>query len=124
MSTAGNLITPTGQRYYPLRASMVLPLEFIPFAAPRPADSAAPAGIERVDGDLGANGRVNQIRRFIPTGCAQSRMTDLIVVPQTNQWQRLKALALDSVISPITKRVYNLGLDEFFAWYELEPRNR
>ena len=29
---------------------------------------------------------------------------------------------LDSVSSPITKRVYNLGLDEFFAWYEVEPR--
>ena len=44
-------------------------------------------------------------------------MTDLIVVPQTNQWHRLKALVLDSVSSPITKRVYNLGLDEFFAWF-------
>ena len=29
---------------------------------------------------------------------------------------------LDSVSSPITKRVYNLGLDEFFAWYSQEPR--
>ena len=37
-------------------------------------------------------------------------MTDLIVVPQTNQWYRLKALVLDSVSSPITKRVYNLDL--------------
>ena len=44
-------------------------------------------------------------------------MNDLIVVPQTSQWHRLKALVLDSVSSPITKRVYNLGLDEFFAWY-------
>jgi len=49
-------------------------------------------------------------------------MTDLIVVPQAAQWQRLKRLVLDSVSSPITKRVYNLGLDEFFAWYALEPR--
>ena len=49
-------------------------------------------------------------------------MTDLIVVPQTNQWHKLKALVLDSVSSPITKRVYNLGLDEFFAWYGQEPR--
>src|ERR1022692_1937996 len=49
-------------------------------------------------------------------------MTDLIVVPQAGQWQRLKRLVLDSVSSPITKRVYNLGLDEFFAWYEREPR--
>ena len=29
---------------------------------------------------------------------------------------------LDSVSSPITRRVYNLGLDEFFAWYGQEPR--
>ena len=49
-------------------------------------------------------------------------MTDLIVVPQATQWQRLKALVLDSVSSPITRRVYNLGLDEFIAWYALEPR--
>src|ERR1039458_4390783 len=49
-------------------------------------------------------------------------MTDLIVVPQMNQWQKLKALVLDSVSSPITKRVYNLGLDEFFEWYGQEPR--
>src|SRR5664280_2493691 len=49
-------------------------------------------------------------------------MTDLIVVPQTNQWQKLKALVLDSVSSPITRRVYNLGLDEFIAWYGQEPR--
>jgi site-specific recombinase XerD len=49
-------------------------------------------------------------------------MTDLIVVPQATQWQRLKALVLDSVSSPITKRVYNLGLDEFFEWFGQEPR--
>src|ERR1035438_836157 len=49
-------------------------------------------------------------------------MNDLIVVPQTNQWQKLKALVLDSVSSPITKRVYNLGLNEFFDWYGREPR--
>src|ERR1039457_2757899 len=49
-------------------------------------------------------------------------MTDLIVVPQAAHWQRLKRLVLDSVSSPITRRVYNLGLDEFFAWFSLEPR--
>ena len=49
-------------------------------------------------------------------------MTDVIVVPQANQWRKLKALVLDSVSSPITKRVYNLGLDEFFEWYGQEPR--
>jgi predicted phosphoadenosine phosphosulfate sulfurtransferase len=49
-------------------------------------------------------------------------MSDLIVVPQTNEWHRLKALVLDSVSSPITRRVYNLGLNEFIAWYGQEPR--
>jgi len=49
-------------------------------------------------------------------------MTELIVVPKANEWSRLKALVLDSVSSPITRRVYNLGLDEFFAWYGQEPR--
>ena len=38
------------------------------------------------------------------------------------EWTRLKSLVLDSVSSPITKRVYNLGQDEFFAWYAQEPR--
>src|SRR3979490_1408622 len=49
-------------------------------------------------------------------------MTDLIVVPHANQGHKLKTLVLDSVSSPITKRVYNLGLDEFFAWYGQESR--
>src|SRR5450759_228463 len=49
-------------------------------------------------------------------------MTDLIVVPQAAHWQRLKGLVLDSVSSPITRRVYNLGLDEFFEWCGREPR--
>jgi site-specific recombinase XerD len=40
---------------------------------------------------------------------------------QTNG--RLKALVLDSVSSPITCRVYNLGLDEFFEWYGQGPRD-
>ena len=49
-------------------------------------------------------------------------MTDLIVVPQVTEWQRLKGLVLDSVSSPITRRVYNLGLDEFLEWYGREPQ--
>jgi hypothetical protein len=50
-------------------------------------------------------------------------MSDLIVVPQTSHWHKIKALVLDSVSSPITRRVYNLGLDEFFAWLSVqEPR--
>src|SRR5437764_4729377 len=49
-------------------------------------------------------------------------MTGSILAPQANDWRRWKPLGLDSVSSPITKRVYNLGLDEFFAWYGQEPR--
>jgi hypothetical protein len=39
-------------------------------------------------------------------------MNDLIVVEKIAQWQKLKTLVLDSVSSPITKRVYNMALDE------------
>jgi site-specific recombinase XerD len=49
-------------------------------------------------------------------------VNDLVVADRAADWRRLKALVLDSVSSPITKRVYNLGLDEFFAWYSSEPR--
>jgi integrase len=50
-------------------------------------------------------------------------MNDLVVAGRSAEWRRLKALVLDSVSSPITRRVYNLGLDEFFAWYSQEPRS-
>jgi hypothetical protein len=55
-------------------------------------------------------------------------MNELTVVEKVPEWQRLKALVLDSVSSPITKRVYNMALDEFFSWYadrrqlDLRPR--
>src|SRR5258708_7699583 len=49
-------------------------------------------------------------------------MNDLVLVERTANWQRLKALVLDSLSSPITRRVYNMALDEFIAWYEREPR--
>ena len=49
-------------------------------------------------------------------------MNEIAVVDRGADWRRLKSLVLDSVSSPITKRVYNLGLDEFFAWYGQEPR--
>src|SRR5438045_7982970 len=49
-------------------------------------------------------------------------MNELVLANRAADWRRLKMLVLDSVSSPITKRVYNLGLDEFFAWYGLESR--
>jgi len=44
------------------------------------------------------------------------------VAGRAAEWRRLKALLLDSVSLPITKRAYNLGLNEFIAWYTEEPR--
>src|ERR1700732_678741 len=49
-------------------------------------------------------------------------MNDLIAVEKIAQWQKLKTLVLDSVSSPITKRVYNLALNEFMEWFQQEPR--
>src|SRR5580700_1521656 len=49
-------------------------------------------------------------------------MNELVVADRATHWHRLKALVLDSVSSPITRRVYNLGPDEFIAWFMLEPR--
>jgi integrase len=49
-------------------------------------------------------------------------MNDLIVVEKIAGWEKLKALVLDSVSSPITKRVYNMALDEFLAWFQQAPR--
>ena len=49
-------------------------------------------------------------------------MNELMVADRGSEWRRLKALVLDSVSSPITRRVYNLGLDEFIAWFTEAPR--
>src|SRR5258708_5365585 len=46
-------------------------------------------------------------------------MTELIVMEKLAEWQRLKALVLDSVSSPITRRVYNMA---FIAWFKEAPR--
>ena len=50
-------------------------------------------------------------------------MNEIALANRAADWRRLKTLVLDSVSSPITKRVYNLGLDEFFAWYGQEARS-
>jgi hypothetical protein len=42
-------------------------------------------------------------------------MNDLVVVQKIAGWEKLKALVLDSVSSPITKRVYNMALDELLV---------
>jgi integrase/recombinase XerD len=52
----------------------------------------------------------------------EDEMTDLIAVQKIAGWENLKALVLDSVSSPITKRVYNMALDEFVGWFQQGPR--
>jgi site-specific recombinase XerD len=49
-------------------------------------------------------------------------MNALTVVEKPAEWDRLKAMVLDSVSSPITKRVYNMALDEFLVWFQQAPR--
>src|SRR5947209_18877917 len=49
-------------------------------------------------------------------------MNDLIAVQKIAGWKKLKALVLDSVSSPITKRVYNMALEEFYNWFQQAPR--
>ena len=60
------------------------------------------------------------INRWVAS--SQTQMNDLSVVEKAPEWKRLKALVLDSVSSPITRRVYNMALDEFVAWFRREPR--
>ena len=48
-------------------------------------------------------------------------MNDLIVLQKIAGWEKLKAMVLDSVSSPITKRVYNMALEEFLAWFQQAP---
>jgi hypothetical protein len=50
------------------------------------------------------------------------QINELVAADRGSEWRGLKALVLDSVSSPITRRVYNLGLDEFIAWFTEEPR--
>src|SRR5712692_11574502 len=49
-------------------------------------------------------------------------MTAIVAAAGRDEWHRLKALVLDSVSSPITRRVYNMALDEFIEWYREAPR--
>lgn len=49
-------------------------------------------------------------------------MNELIAIEKIAQWEKLKQLVLDSVSSPITKRVYNMALDEFMEWFQRAPR--
>lgn len=49
-------------------------------------------------------------------------MNDLVAIPKLAEWEKLKTMVLDSVSSPISKRVYNMALEEFMRWYQQAPR--
>src|SRR6186997_2484389 len=49
-------------------------------------------------------------------------MNDLVLAEKAAEWTKLKMLVLDSVSSPITRRVYNMALNEFMAWFQQAPR--
>ena len=49
-------------------------------------------------------------------------MNELIAVERIAGWEKLKTLVLGSVSSPITKRVYNIALNEFMEWFQDAPR--
>lgn len=49
-------------------------------------------------------------------------MNSLSTLEKSAEWQRLKALVLDSVSSPITRRVYNMAMDEFMTWLQQSSR--
>jgi hypothetical protein len=48
-------------------------------------------------------------------------MNAMIVAPRTAQGTGSNLWFWTAVSSRITKRVYNLGLDEFFEWFEQRP---
>ena len=50
-------------------------------------------------------------------------MNELVLVEEADEWPGLNALVLDSVSSPITRRVYHLALEEFIGWYKRELRS-
>src|SRR5271168_203611 len=50
------------------------------------------------------------------------KMNEMIALGKIARWEKVKALVLDSVSSPITKRVYNMALNEFMEWFQQAPR--
>jgi site-specific recombinase XerD len=50
------------------------------------------------------------------------KINEMSVLGKIARWDKVKALVLDSVSSPITKRVYNMALNEFMEWFQQAPR--
>src|SRR2546426_12627058 len=49
-------------------------------------------------------------------------MTTDLIVAQRESTNALKALVLDSLTSPESKRSYRKALDDFLEWYDRDPR--
>ena len=49
-------------------------------------------------------------------------MSAALLAPQDADLERLKALVLDSVTAPESKRAYRKALADFLTWYHQEPR--
>ena len=47
-------------------------------------------------------------------------LTGELILHQPGDWDRLKALALDGVTSPHSRRAYGKALDHFLGWYTLQ----
>jgi site-specific recombinase XerD len=45
-----------------------------------------------------------------------------VIRHEDSQWEKVKALALDSVASPHSRRAYGSALDNFWNWYRAAPR--
>jgi integrase/recombinase XerD len=41
---------------------------------------------------------------------------------EVDQWQRIKAIVLDNMVSPSSRRSYQSALDEYFAWWAANGR--
>jgi len=61
--------------------------------------------------------------RLVRAASERVQMTSIVVAAEHDEWCKLKALVLDSVSSPNTRRVYNLALDDFIKWYRHELRH-
>jgi site-specific recombinase XerD len=50
-------------------------------------------------------------------------VTTVLLTPRAAAFERIKALVLDTLPSPESKRAYNQALDDFFRWWEVAAVN-
>lgn len=87
-------------------------------SCPDPTESKSPCSLHKTCNFP----RVNELLNLADTSkrymsCRTGELSKAIA-----EWQRLKTLVLDSVSWPITKRVYNMALDEIVGWFQQAQR--